>query len=393
MLLLVLVQSPGQIASLIERGMVDSVLSILKDSPSPADFMIAYSLIMRSSYTDYVPRLIELGKKKFGKRFMNREAFQYYLDRGDVDKALRELNYMYGLQSVKERFLMLEEKFGDRVWKSLRKLKNPSPTLRRVVASILIERGRYGEALPFARTFDDTLRLARFLMDREQYEMVVSLLKDNYRRRKEAAKLYGLALYHLGKYSEAAPVLERIEPQMASEAYYRAGNLEKAELLSGDTATLIRTAFARGQYGKALQLCEKVFIEECVAAALLSHPDSAMEIIARLSMKASRVSPATGILVQVASTYPQETVRKFMENVFMGKNHRIEDDLYHLSLALRGEIQGMEGKAIEHYRKVNGWAKPFALYRLYVLTGKEEYRRQLLNDYPQSAYAIMVARE
>ncbi len=392
-LLLVLAQSPGHIASLINRGLVDSVLTILKESPSPADFTIAYSMMIRSPYIDYVPRLIELGRKKFGKRFMNQEAFQYYLDRGDVYRALRELNYMYGLQSVKDKFLMLEEKFGNRVWKALEKLKNPSPTLRRVAASILIERGRYGEALSFARTFDDTLRLARFLMDRKRYEMVADLLKDGYGRRKEATKLYGLALYHLGKYREAAPILEKVEPHMASRAYYRAGNFEKAELLSGDTVTLIKTAFARGQYGRVLRLCERVFVEECIGAVLFSHPDSAMEIIARLSTKAVRVSPATGILLQIASTYPQETVRKFMENVFMGKNHGIEDDLYHLSLALRGEIRGMEGQAIEHYLKVNGWAKPFALYRLYVLTGREEYRERLLNDYPQSAYSMMVARE
>ncbi len=380
-------------ASLIERGMVDSVLSILKDSPSPADFTLAYSLLLRSPYTDYIPRLIGLGRKRFGKRFMNREAFEFYMDRGDLENALRELNLMYGLQPVREKLLMLEEKFGDRVFRSLERLENPSPTLRRVAASLLIERKEYSRALSLARTFEDTMQIARKLMDRKEYERVMDLLKDTYGRRKESTRMYGLALYYSGRYEEAGPILENVDPQAAARAYLRAGNIEKAEALSGDTATLIKTAFARRRFGKVLRLCERVFVEECVAASLFIHPDSSAEIIARLSSRARRVSPATGILVQIATTYPPETAIKFMENVFMGANHSMDEDLYHLSLALRSELNGREGEALEHYRKVKGWAEPFALYRLYVLTGREEYRNRLLKDYPQSAYSMMVARD
>ncbi len=392
-LLLILAQNPGEIGSLIERGMVDSVFRILENSPSPADFTLAYSLMMRSPYSNRIPRLIELGRKKFGKRFMNQQAFQYYLDRGDLDRALEELNFMYGLQSVKEKFLMLEEKFGDRVWKSLRKLKNPSPTLRRVAASLLIERGDYDDAISLARSFEDTVRIARVLMKRGKYDLVVRLLEKDYRRRKETMKLYGLALYHMGLYSEAARILEKVDPEAASRAYLRAGDFERAERLSADTITLIKTSFARGNYPKVIDLCSRILTPECIAAALFAYPDSAMEVIARLSIRARKVSPATGILVQVSSSYPPGTVRMFMENVFRGTNHRMEEELYHLSMALRGEMEGREGMAIEHYSRIKGWARPFALYRLYVLTGKEEYRKELLDDYPQSAYSMMVARE
>ncbi len=392
-LLIVLAQNPGAIAPLIERGMVDSALKILEGSPSPSDFILAYSLLIRSPYSDRIPRLIELGRKRFGKRFMNQEAFQYYLDRGDLNGALRELNSMYGFQSVRSRFLILQEKFGDRVWEALKKLKNPSPTLRRVAASLLIERGKYDEAISLARSFEDTVQIARILMGKKRYDLVVRLLKKDYGRRKETIRLYGQALYHMGRYSEAARVLERVDPTTASMAYLKAGNLEKAERLSKDTLTLIKTSFARGDYGRTLRLCSSTLTPECIAAALFAHPDSAMEIIARMSIKARQVSPATGILIQIASAHSPDTVRMFMENVLRGTNHRLEDDLYHLSMALRGDMEGREDMAIRHYGKVEGWAKPFALYRLYVLTGKEEYREELLNDYPQSAYSMMVARE
>jgi len=379
-------------ASLIEEGRVDSVLKLLESSPSPADYTIAYSLLMRSPHSHYIPRLIELGRQRFGSRFMTQEAFQYYMDTGNLAKALEEVNRMYGLQSVREKFLWMEDKFDGQLWKALKDLKNPSPTLRRVAASILIERGQYPLAVEMARTFDDTLQIAKFLMEKQQYQLVADLLKDNYRRRKTATKLYGLSLYHLGRYREAARILERIDPQLASRAYYMAGDLEKAEKLTADTATLIRAAFKRGQYDRALQLCQRDFVEECVAAVLFTHPDSAMEVLARLSSGAKRVSPATGILVQIATTYPKETVKKFMENVFLGKNHQLDEDLHHLSLALREDLRGHRDQAIEHYQRVKGWAEPFALYRLYRLTGKRQYRDQLLDKYPQSAYAIMVSR-
>ncbi len=392
MILLTLTLSTADIARLAMSGKEDSLLLVLENSVSPGDFILAFDILTERGYRGDLPdRILKMGREKFGRRFMVKRALDYYMSTGRVGKALQEMNFLYSPISISRKLKELEERYGNRVWEEISRMDSLRPAMRRGIIRRLIEDGRYAKAMEMAENADDSVFTARLLFHRKKYDYVVKLLSPLYQRSREATRMYGRALFYTQRYGEAAPILENVDPVLSSRAYMMAGKAEKAIRVMPDTALLIKYHFKKGNLKKVLELCRSILTGECIAALVISGPDSLNRALMDMGIRAKKVEPITGILVEVTQKHSADTVVMFMENVFLDKQHPLSENLLHLSLALNGEIRGKKGRAIEHYSKTGGWLEPFALYRLFILTGDEKYRKVLLNKYPQSAYSAMVA--
>lgn len=392
MLSLILLTSTADIVRLALSGKEDSLIMILKESVSPSDFILTFDALMENrGNRRLIEEILRLGREKFGRRFMVTRAFNYYLSTRQLDKALRELNYMYSPQQIALKLGEIEDIYGESFWNLVSGIEDIRSPFRKGTILYLVRKGDYGKALSLTREISDTLFLAKLLFDRGKYELVVHILSPVYGRSKEATLLYGKSLFHLGRYQEAGPVLEKVDPALSSRAYRLSGNLKKALRVHPDTSFLIEYYFRRGNVDTLLNLCQTVLSKECIAAVLTSSPDSLQPMLMEMAIKAKEIRPEVGILLQVVQKYGGDTAVRFLENVLMGKKNSLPKEILYLSLALYGELHKDTNMAIENYSNVVGWAEPFALYRLFVLTGSEKFRRLLLDKYPQTAYSAMVS--
>lgn len=388
-MLIVLILDIREIENYLKKGEYQIAIEKLRSLKTEYDFIRAYYLFLRYEQDEIV--VIETARKILrNENFMISEAFEYYYKNDNVEKAIFELSKSNDENYIYYQILRLYSSFGTRIYRELDKYKSKE-NFRKAVYRFFLTDGKLEMALKYASSYQETLSIANSYYEEGNYDKVIELLKnkkDNFSRR-----LYGLSLYKTGDYENAGKILENIEPETSAICYMKIGNYEKALKLTKDTSIIIVSLFELKRYNEIIKFCTGNFYKYCFLSYLYTQaPESLVNYFNRTFKKVKNIDSDIALYIEILNTYKREDALGFFY-IIKGEERSLNDkNLENLAYAIYYERKNNMKKSKEYLEKISedSWIRPFAIYKLYLITKDINYKREIMENYPSSVYAEII---
>ncbi len=355
-----------------------------KELRTPSDFVRAFRM---EKDPEKALLIVKKAREIYGEDFMAREMYEALVKLGKYKEAIEEMNKFGIYTEILFKLNILYRSIGETIFPNIYDANIHDSKLKRAVFTFLLENGRLEGALKFASTLEDTLEVCEALIQEGEAWKVVSLLEGKKDRR--SRYLYGRALYMLGRYAEAGRILEGIDDTLSARAYMKAGMYEKV-MKRGNYKQKVEILFIKGKYEEALKICRNVLeMWQCFASSVIVEgTERTLEKL--YGSKLENVHAYIPLFVEIIHKYPEGSENFF--KALSGKDIPSDEQVLLLARAIHLESIGKYEEALKYYAKLEDWLEPFALYRMFIITGDRKFARKLLENYPSSAYAYMVGR-
>ncbi len=388
-MLLILVLDIGKIESYLKKNQINLAIEELKTLRTEQEFLKAYYLFLKYNVDEGI--VIKMARSILSNdEVMINEAFEYYYRKDDLNNAIYELSKSNDDNYIYYQLIRLYSSFGSEIYREFEKYKNDK-VFRKAIFRFLLTDNKFEMALKYASTSADTIAVANSYYEDGNYNKVIELLKnknDNFSK-----KLYGLSLYKVGDYENCAKILEKLEPEVSAECYIKIGDYYKSLKITSDTTKIISSLFDLKRYDDVIRYCQNDFYKECFLSYLYTQsPESVVAYFRRTFPKARNIDSDIALYIEVLNTYQGQTALNFFY-ILKGENKKLEDkDLENLAYAMYYERKNQMEKAKSYYSNVSkdSWIRPFALYKLYILTKLKNYKDELMENYPSSVYSSIV---
>lgn len=388
-MLLIAILNIQNIENYLKKHQINLAIEELKNLRKEEDFKKAYYLFLRYGVDEII--VIKMARTILeNEDFMTNEAFEYYYKKEDIKNAIVELSKSKDEDFIYYQLLRLYGDYGSKIYREIEKYKN-NENFRRGIFKFFLMDNKLEMALRYSSNLTDTLTIANSYYEDGNYNKVIELLKnksDNFSKR-----LYGLALYKLEKYEEAGKILEKLEPETSAICYIKIKNYEKALKLTKDTTKIIISLFELKRYSDVIKLCNDDFYKECFLSYLYTQsPESVVNYFKRTFPKAKYIDSDIALYIEILNTYDIKEALNFFY-ILKGEDKSLNDkNLENLAYGIYYERKGEIKTAINYYNNIlqESWIRPFALYKLYILTKLQNYKDELMNEYPSSVYSEIV---
>ncbi|MCS7245878.1 MAG: hypothetical protein N2504_02325 [candidate division WOR-3 bacterium] len=388
-MLIVLILDIKEIENYLKKKQLQLAIEEIKSLKTEYEFMKAYYLFLKYEQDEMV--VIETARKTLrNENFMINEAFEYYYKNDNVEKAIYELSKSNDENYIYYQTLRLYSSFGTRIYRELDKYKFKE-NFRKAIYRFFLTDGKLEMALKYALSYQETLTIANSYYEEENYEKVIELLKN--KRDNFSKRLYGLSLYKTGNYESASKILENIEPETAAICYVKTGNYEKALKLTKDTNIIIISLFELKRYNELIKFCKDNFYKYCFLSYLYTQtPESLINYFNRTFKKAKNIDSDIALYIEILNTYKKDDALGFFY-IIKGEERSLNDkNLENLAHAIYYERKNNMKKSKEYLEKISesSWIRPFAIYKLYLITKNINYKQQIMENYPSSVYAEII---
>ncbi len=388
-MLLILMLDIGKIESYLKKNQINMAIEELKSLKTEQEFLKAYYLFLKYNVDEGI--VIKMARNILSNdEIMINEAFEYYYRKDDLNNAIYELSKSKDENYIYYQLIRLYSSFGSRIYREFEKYKNDK-VFKKAIFRFLLTDNKFEMALKYASSSSDTITIANSYYENGNYSKVIELLKnknDNFSK-----KLYGLSLYNIGDYENCARILEKLEPEVSAECYIKIGDYQKSLKLTNDTIKIIMSLFELKKYNDVIRYCQNDFYKECFLSYLYTKsPESVVVYFKRTFPKARNIDNDIAFYIEILNTYESQIALNFFY-ILKGENRKLEDkDLENLAYAMYYERKKEIEKAKNYYLNVSkdSWIRPFALYKLYILTKLKNYKDELMENYPSSVYSSIV---